>query len=158
MGTFAFPLYSARFHFNRSKTTIPSLWRMGAGWRLWRLSWLTAWLFGGSSSLPTSKAWVLRTLAHCARTTMSACNILFVDPVLFPFDGVWGMHVRREFLQIRLSAALCGTLGSYLRDALQEEGSADAVACFPVPRAQACGGFSFCFVVSSFRYCFFVNS
>jgi hypothetical protein len=34
----------------------------------------------------------------------------------------------------RLSAALHGTLGSYLRDALQE-GSADAVACHPVPRA-----------------------
>jgi hypothetical protein len=32
----------------------------------------------------------------------------------------------------RLFAALHGTLGSYLRDALQE-GSADAVACLPVP-------------------------
>jgi hypothetical protein len=41
--------------------------------------------------------------------------------------------VRREFMQ-RLSAALHGTLSSYLRDALQE-GSADAVACLPVPRA-----------------------
>jgi hypothetical protein len=38
-----------------------------------------------------------------------------------------------EFMQ-RLSTALHGTLGSYLRDAFQE-GSADAVACFPVPRA-----------------------
>jgi hypothetical protein len=45
----------------------------------------------------------------------------------------WG-YVRREFMQ-RLSAALhAGTLGSYLRDALQE-GSADAAACLPVPRA-----------------------
>jgi hypothetical protein len=35
----------------------------------------------------------------------------------------------------RLSAALRGTLGSYLRDALQE-GNADAVACLPVPWAQ----------------------
>jgi hypothetical protein len=34
----------------------------------------------------------------------------------------------------RLSAAFHGTLGSYLRDAFQE-GSADAVACLPVPRA-----------------------
>jgi hypothetical protein len=34
----------------------------------------------------------------------------------------------------RLSAALHGTLGSYLRDAFQE-GSADAVACLPAPRA-----------------------
>jgi hypothetical protein len=40
---------------------------------------------------------------------------------------------RREFMQ-RLSTALHDTLGSYLRDALQE-GSADAVACLPVPRA-----------------------
>jgi hypothetical protein len=55
--------------------------------------------------------------------------------------------VRREFMQ-RLSAALHGTLGSYLRDALQE-GSADAAACLPVPRAKL--GFfllfsSFCLV------------
>jgi hypothetical protein len=35
---------------------------------------------------------------------------------------------------LRLSAALHGTLGSYLRDALQE-GNADAVACLHVPRA-----------------------
>jgi hypothetical protein len=40
--------------------------------------------------------------------------------------------VRREFLQ-RRSASLHGTLGSYLRDALQE-GAADAVACLHVPR------------------------
>jgi hypothetical protein len=44
----------------------------------------------------------------------------------------WG-DVRREFMQ-RLSAALHGTLGSYLRDTLQE-GRADVVACLPVPRA-----------------------
>ena len=49
-----------------------------------------------------------------------------------PFRRFWG-DVRREFMQ-RLSAPLHGTLGSYLRDALQE-GSADAVACLPVPRA-----------------------
>jgi hypothetical protein len=49
-----------------------------------------------------------------------------------PFRRFWG-DVRREFMQ-RLSAALHGTMGSYLRDALQE-GSADAVACLPVPRA-----------------------
>jgi hypothetical protein len=41
--------------------------------------------------------------------------------------------VRREFMQ-RLSAALHGTLGSYLRDAFHE-GSAHAVACLHVPRA-----------------------
>jgi hypothetical protein len=41
--------------------------------------------------------------------------------------------VRREFLQ-RLSIALHGTLGSYLRDAL-EEGNAKVVACLHVLRA-----------------------
>jgi hypothetical protein len=41
--------------------------------------------------------------------------------------------VRREFMQ-RLSAALHGTLGSYLCDAFQE-GSVNNVACLPVPRA-----------------------
>jgi hypothetical protein len=40
----------------------------------------------------------------------------------------FGGDVRREFMQ-RLCAALHGTMGSYLRDALQE-GSADAVAYF----------------------------
>jgi hypothetical protein len=45
----------------------------------------------------------------------------------------FGGDLRREFKQ-RLSAALYGTLGSYHRGALQE-GSADAVACLPVPRA-----------------------
>jgi hypothetical protein len=49
-----------------------------------------------------------------------------------PFRQFWG-DVRREFMQ-RLLAALHGFWGSYLRDALQE-GSADAVACLPVPRA-----------------------
>jgi hypothetical protein len=41
--------------------------------------------------------------------------------------------VRREFMQ-RLSAALHGILGSYLRDALQE-GNVDVVACLSAPRA-----------------------
>jgi NAD-specific glutamate dehydrogenase len=49
-----------------------------------------------------------------------------------PFRRFWG-DVRREFMQ-RLSYALHGTLGSYLRDALQE-GSANAVAYLPVPWA-----------------------
>jgi hypothetical protein len=34
----------------------------------------------------------------------------------------------------RLSAALHGTMGSYLRDAFQED-SVDVVACLNVPRA-----------------------
>jgi hypothetical protein len=49
-----------------------------------------------------------------------------------PFKSFLG-DVRREFMQ-RLSAALHGTLGSYLRDAFHE-GSVDAVACLLVPRA-----------------------
>jgi hypothetical protein len=50
----------------------------------------------------------------------------------FPSRRFWG-GVLREFMQ-RLSIALHGTLGSYLRDALHE-GSADAVACRHIPRA-----------------------
>jgi hypothetical protein len=50
-----------------------------------------------------------------------------------PFQRFVG-DAQREFMQC-VSAALHGTLGSYLRDALQE-GSADAVACLPVPRAK----------------------
>jgi hypothetical protein len=49
-----------------------------------------------------------------------------------PFRRFLG-DVRREFMQ-RLSYSLHGTLGSYLSDDFQE-GSADAVACLPVPRA-----------------------
>jgi hypothetical protein len=49
-----------------------------------------------------------------------------------PFRRFLG-DVRREFMH-RLSTALHGTLGANLRDAFQE-GSADAVACLPVPRA-----------------------
>jgi hypothetical protein len=49
-----------------------------------------------------------------------------------PFRRFWG-DMRRELMQ-RLFAAINGTLGSYLRDALHE-GNADAVACLLVPRA-----------------------
>jgi hypothetical protein len=49
-----------------------------------------------------------------------------------PFRHFWG-GVRREFMH-RLSAALLGTLGFYLRDALQG-GNANVVACLHVPRA-----------------------
>jgi hypothetical protein len=42
----------------------------------------------------------------------------------------FGGNVRREFTP-HLFAALHGTLGFYLRDALQE-GSVDAVACLPL--------------------------
>jgi hypothetical protein len=71
----------------------------------------------------------LQNLGYCGLTFMSVCNISFVDLLLFPFEDFWGIHMRREFMQ-RLSPALHGTLGSYLRDAL---GRADALACLPVP-------------------------
>jgi hypothetical protein len=41
----------------------------------------------------------------------------------------------------RRSVVLHGSLGCNLRDTLQE-GSVDAVACFPVPRGLTCGGLS----------------
>jgi hypothetical protein len=58
--------------------------------------------------------------------TYVLCNMSFVDLLMFPFDGFWG-DVPREFLQ-RLYAALQGTLGCFLRDALHY-GSVDVVAC-----------------------------
>jgi hypothetical protein len=63
----------------------------------------------------------------------------------------FGGDVRREFMQ-RLSAALHGTLGSDLRDAFQE-GSADAVACLPVPRVRF---FSLFFFLLGGLHCFFL--
>jgi hypothetical protein len=71
---------------------------------------------------------VLLTLVLCAMTAMSVCNISFVDLIML-FSAFLG-DVWREFMQ-RLFVALHGTLGSYLRDGLQE-GSADIVACLPV--------------------------
>jgi hypothetical protein len=80
-------------------------------------------------------------------TCTISCNVLLQDctrhsyvrmqhfvrrSTFVPFRRFWG-DVRRELMQ-RLSAALHGTLGSYLRDAFRE-GNADAVACLPVPRA-----------------------
>jgi hypothetical protein len=53
-------------------------------------------------------------------------------PTHVPFRRFLG-DVRREFMQ-RLSAALHGILGSYLRDAFHEDSAYD-VACLPVPRA-----------------------
>jgi hypothetical protein len=66
-----------------------------------------------------------------------------------PFRRFWG-DMRREFMQ-RLPASLHGTLGSYLRDALQE-GSVDVVVCLPFPaRAYV----FFLFFVSLGGLCFF---
>jgi hypothetical protein len=64
-----------------------------------------------------------------------ACRSTYV-----PLRRLLGDIVRREVLQ-RLFAGH-GTLGSYLRDALQE-GIADIVACLHVPRVWACGVFLF---------------
>jgi hypothetical protein len=36
---------------------------------------------------PGILAWVMLTLVLCVLTFMSACNISFVDTLLFPFDG-----------------------------------------------------------------------
>jgi hypothetical protein len=52
--------------------------------------------------------------------------------IIFSFDGITTNNC--------LSAALHATLGYYLRDAFQE-GSADAVACLPVPRAKVFSSF-----------------
>jgi hypothetical protein len=55
-----------------------------------------------------------------------------------PFRRFLG-DARREFMQ-SLSAPLRGILGSYLRDALQED-SVDALACLHVPRALVASSF-----------------
>jgi hypothetical protein len=62
----------------------------------------------------------------------------FYRTTSFPFRRFWG-DVRREFMQ-RIVVDLHGTLGSYLRDALQE-GSADAVACLRVARDKVFSSF-----------------
>jgi hypothetical protein len=74
----------------------------------------------------------------------------FVRRTTVPFRRFWG-DVRREFMQ-RQSAALHGTLGSYLRDALQE-GSADVVARLSVPQASV---FSLFFFLLGGLRCFFL--
>jgi hypothetical protein len=68
--------------------------------------------------------------------------------------GVFLGDVRREFMQ-RVSAALHGISGSYLRDALQE-GSADAVACLPVILFLGLRLFSLFFFLLGGLCCFFL--
>jgi hypothetical protein len=93
---------------------------------------------------------------------MSACNILRFDNYVrmqhfvrrstyVTFRRFWG-DVRRESTE-RLSAALHGTLGSYLRNALHE-GNDDTVTCLHIPRAKACGVFSFLLLCDF--HCFFL--
>jgi hypothetical protein len=78
--TSALLLYLARLWFSRSIITNPSLWRMGAGWRLWRMSWFIACQF------VDSMAWVLLTRIL---TVLSVCSISFVELLKFLF-GVFG--------------------------------------------------------------------
>jgi hypothetical protein len=49
------------------------------------IAWLFWWLF------VASPAWVLLTLAPCALTVMSVCNISFVDLLMFLFGVFWGI-------------------------------------------------------------------
>jgi hypothetical protein len=103
---------------------------MGAGSRLWGLSWLIVWAIlvavcrfpgmGAADSRSLSSNSYVRMQYFARRTNY------------FPYRRFLG-DVRREFMQ-RLFGALHGTLGSHLRDALQE-GSANVVACLHVPRA-----------------------
>jgi hypothetical protein len=92
MLTSALKLYLARLRYIRSTTKIPSPYMMGAGWRLWRLSWQIVKLFWWH--FVDSIVWVLRTLFLCALTITSAYNNSVVDLLLFPFVGLEGMHVR----------------------------------------------------------------
>jgi hypothetical protein len=77
---------------------------------------------------PGGMAWVVLTLILCVQAIMSVYSTSFFELLLFLFGVFWG-DGRREFMQ-RLSAPLHGALGSYLRNALQED-IADAVACLP---------------------------
>jgi hypothetical protein len=106
---------------------------MGGGWRIWRLSWLIAWLFW--LHFVASIAWVLQTLVHCSDRYFSDSYVRmhhFVCRSTFIFFRRFVGDVQREF--VRLFGTLHDTLGSHLRDALQEEG-VYAVACLRVPRA-----------------------
>jgi hypothetical protein len=84
--------------------------------------------------------------SHSLRSASYICMQHFVCRfACVPFRRFWG-DLRREFMQ-RRSAALHGALSSYLRDALQE-GSADSVACLPVPGLRHVGVFTSLFCPS----------
>jgi hypothetical protein len=71
-----------------------------------------------------------RSLRSCSYVRMQH----FVRRTTYvPFQR-FGGDVRRGFMQ-RLSTALHGILGSYFRRDALHDGSADAVACLPLPRA-----------------------
>jgi hypothetical protein len=89
MRTSALPLCLARLRFSPFMTTIASILRMGAGWRLWRHSWLITGLFWWQ--FVASLAWVMQTLVHCVLTVISACIISSDDLLPFPIDVFGGM-------------------------------------------------------------------
>jgi hypothetical protein len=88
MRTTAFLLCLARLRLSRSVTTIPSLSRVGAGWRQWRLSWLIAMQFWWQ--FLDSMVWVLLTSVLCAMAVMSIC-ILVIERshIKGPWLGRW---------------------------------------------------------------------
>jgi hypothetical protein len=89
-------------------------------------------------------------------TIMSTCAT-FRSSIFLCFLSTFLGDVQREFMR-RLYAALRGTLGSYLRDALHE-GIDDVVVCLHVPRAMACGAlFSLLLFVGWFPLPFLVNT
>jgi hypothetical protein len=96
---FALLLCLACLRFSQSMTTIPSLWRMEAGWRLWRLSWLIALLFWWQ--FVVSVAWVLHALVLCALMIMSVYSIAFVELLMFLLSVLGGLcdeHLCNVFL------------------------------------------------------------
>jgi hypothetical protein len=110
---------------------------------------------------------VRRFLGMGVADSRSLCSNIYVRmqhfvrrTICVPFRRFLG-DVRREFMR-RLYAALHGTLGSYLRDALQE-GSVDAVACLMFLGLRVFSLFFFllgglcCFLLSLVIFCFILN-
>jgi NAD-specific glutamate dehydrogenase len=110
------------------RSPIPFVWHYNVDITTWKLHVITPFLvaFRRFSDMSATGSRSLRS-ANYVRTQHFIRRSTYV-----PFRRYSG-DVRREFMQ-RLYVALHGTMGSYLRDALHE-GSADAVACLPVPRA-----------------------
>jgi hypothetical protein len=109
MRTSALPFCLARLGSKRPMTTTLPLSRLGGGWRLLRLSWLIDISFWWQ--FVASVAWVSQTLVYCVVKVMSACNISFVDLLMFPFD-FWGG--RAAIIHATFLAYLHDTWGSFL--------------------------------------------
>jgi hypothetical protein len=103
----------ARLRFSGSMTTIPSLKRIRASRRLWRLSWLTAWLFCGRSPLPwhgCRRPADCRSLRYDSFVRMQ--HYVRRSTYHVPLQRFWG-DVRREFMQrLRCSSWYFGFLSS----------------------------------------------